>query len=380
MKYLFLSLSLTLFFSCFDKTDSYSYSEYNSETASESIDVSNGNFNKNQNASDATKLYKIKSIQFDMIFGVMPIPTSWKAVHNNAEKILFEGPNGIKVYNEQFVRYSYSNNPELNYYSEQSGSTVKPPKSLDQVINEDLRPFLESKGLAYLGKFPLPKMARVDKNFDNALFKAMPENKTFECVVTEWKDKDGTRSLGVIRYFTNYYTTMGAMDWGYTLNSMEAPESAYENAKNAYLNALTNLQINPNWIQKNNHYYAQKSQQSNAQHQQRMAAIRAQGQAIRNNANTYSSISDSNHESWKRRNAMTDTGHSNTINSGIWERSTMQDQSGKQYQVEGYYDNVWKGSDDNTYIGTNNTNWNPNIDNATNGIDWEQLEYTDDNF
>ncbi|MEY8849337.1 hypothetical protein AB9K26_11000 [Psychroserpens sp. XS_ASV72] len=382
MKSILLLLSLTLLFSCFDKNDSYSYSEseFDSEAYSLNENGENASLIKKQNQASATKLYKIKSIQFDMIFGVMPIPSSWKAVNNNKENILFEGPNGIKVFNEQFVRYSYSNNPELNYYSEQSGSTVKPPKSIDKVINEDLRPFLESKGLTYLGNFPLPKMAQLDKNFDKALFKSMPENKTFECVVTEWKDQNGMRSLGVIRYFKNYYTTMGAMDWGYTLNSMEAPESDYDAAKKAYLSALTNLQINPNWIQKNNQYYAQKSQQSNAQHQQRMAAIRAQGQAIRNNGNTYSSILDSNHESWKRRNAMTDAGHSNTINSGIWERSTMQDQSGNQYQVEGYYDNVWKGSNDNTYIGTNNTNWNPNIDNATNGIDWEQLEYTDDNY
>ena len=169
------------------------------------------------------------------------------------------------------------------------------------------------------------------------------------------------------------------MDWGYTINALEAPQGIYDQAKSDYINALLNLQVNPKWIQRNNQYYAQKSGQSAAQHQQRMAAINAQGQSNLNTGNTYNSILDSSHESWKRRNAMTDVGHSNTINSGVWERSTMQDQSGNQYQIEGYYNNVWKGNDD-LYLGTDDYNYNPNIDSNTNGIDWEQLEYSDDNL
>lgn len=168
------------------------------------------------------------------------------------------------------------------------------------------------------------------------------------------------------------------MTWGYTINALEAPEAVYEQAKKDYINSLVNFQYNPNWIQKNNQHYAQVSRQSTAGHNQRMAAIKAQGQAAINAGNTYSSISDSSHESWKRRNGMTDAGQAKSVDA-IWERSNMQDQSGNQYQVEGYSNNVWK-TNNNEYVGTDNTNWNPNIDNTTNNIDWERLENSDDNY
>lgn len=330
--------------------------------------------------SNKTKLYKIKSTQHKMLFGVLPIPASWKVVDNRKDNILFEGPDNLKVYGDLFAGFSYSKDPQLNYFNQQQGTKVKPPKSLEQVINEDLKPYLAKEGWTYIGLFEIKQLAQKDSQFDKSLFKSVPENKTYHCVGTEWKNNEGKKSLGIIRYYTNYYTTMPSMDWGYTVNALEVSKTGYEKAKRDYINALLNLEINPNWLQKNNQFYANQSRQSNAQHQRRMAAIRAQGQAAINTGNTYSSIIDSNHESWKRRNGMVDAGHSNTINTGIWERNTMHDQNGNQYQVEGHYDNVWKGNDDNTYLGTNNTNWNPNIDNSTNSIDWELLENSDDNY
>jgi hypothetical protein len=330
------------------------------------------------NSNGQLKAYKIMNKQFGMVFGIMPIPQSWKESDKNKDNILFEGPNGVKVYGEQFNSFYYSNNQQQNQYAQQGGSNVKAPKSLDRLINEDFKPFLEKKGLRYVGQFPLPQLAQADLNFQQSIFKATPEQRNYQCVVTEWEDTKGVKSIGVIRYFTAQYTSIGGMDWGYTINSMEAPKAIFEQAKKDFINALINFKVNPNWLQANNQYYAQASQQSNAGHQQRMAAIQAQGQASRNISNTYSSISDSNHESWKRRNGMTDAGHAKSVDA-VWDRSNMNDQNGNQYKVEGYYDNVWKGGNDQ-YIGTNNTNWNPNIDNATNGTNYEQLEYTDDNY
>ncbi|MBR9846530.1 MAG: hypothetical protein GYB35_10715 [Algicola sp.] len=371
---LFLVISVLFFYSCTDQKESY----LSSSATVDNVNDSENTTENNDNTSKTLKLYKIKSQQFGMLFGVMPIPDSWNIISNSKDNILFESQNGIKVYGERSNMFFYSNNQELNYFYKQGGNQVKAPKGINAVLNEDLKPFLESNGLNYVRQFPLPQLAQTDKQLDNALFKSVPEEKKYECIGTEWEDQNGNKSLGIIRYFTTYYPTAGGMNWGYTLNALEAPKAVYEDAKKDYINALLNLQINPNWIQKNNQYYAQQSQQSKAAHQQRMASIRAQGQALTNTGNIYSSISDSNHESWKRRNAMTDAGHSKSVDA-IWERSNYNDQSGNQYQVDGYYNDVWK-TNNNDYIGANNTNWNPNVDNATNGINWEQLENSDDNY
>lgn len=379
MKYCILLISLILFCSCIESnSDPISSEVYNGDLSAEK-DVESYVESPQVTKANATKLYKIKSTQYNMLFGVLPIPQSWKVVDNRKDNILFEGPNGLKVYGDLFAGFSYSQDPQANYFYQQQGTKVMPPKSIQQVIEEDLKPYLSKEGWTYLGFFELEQLAKKDTEFDKALFKSVPENKTYRCVVTEWKHNNGKKSLGIIRYYTNYYTAMPNMDWGYTINALEVSQEAYESTKREYINTLLNLKINPNWIQKNNQVYANKSRQSSAQHQRRMAAIHAQGQIATQTANTYSSILDSSHDSWKRRNAMTDAGHSNTINSGIWERSTMQDQSGNQYQVQGYYDNVWKGTNDN-YVGTNDVNWNPNIDSSTKAIDWEQLENNDDNY
>ncbi|WP_040254518.1 hypothetical protein [Psychroserpens mesophilus] len=374
-------ISIVFFFSCNDQKDASLYSNSTTETGNNfEIGLDNASESKSEDrnkSSKQLKLYKIKNEQFGMLFGVMPIPNSWNILNNSKDNILFEAENGVKVYGERYNSFFYSNNQELNYFYQQNGNQVKAPKDITRVINEDLKPFFESKGLKLLDQFPLSQLAQADKQLDNALFKSIPENKTFECIVTEWEDQNGIKVLGVIRYFSTSYPTAGGMNWGYVFNGMEAPKAVYEEAKKDYINALLNLQVNPNWIQKNNQFYAQKSQQSNANHQQRMAAIRAQGQSLINTGKTYSSISDSNHESWKRRNAMTDAGHAKSVDA-IWERSNLNDQNGNQYQVDGYYNTVWMNSN-NEYFGTNNTNWNPNVDNATNGINWEQLEHSDDN-
>lgn len=311
--------------------------------------------------------------QFKMVYGIMQIPISWQTAEKNKENVFFEGPNGVKVYGDWFNSFYYSNDPQRNAFAQQGGSNVKAPKSIEKLINEDFKPYLTGKGLRFINQFAIPQIAQGDTNRDRAIYKSTPENKQYQCIATEWEDDNGIKSMLIIRYFTNQYTAIGGMDWGYTLNSVEAKKSHYEATKNAYINALVGMQVNPNWVRANNQYYAQKTQQGNAAHNQRMADIENAGRISRNTAATYSSISDSSHESWKRRNAMTDAGHEKAVN-GVWERSNMYDQNGTQYQVDGYNNQVWKNAN-NEAIGSNNPNWNPNIDNNTNGVNWEQLEY-----
>lgn len=349
------------------------YAEFNNNNNSETY---NNNIPVKTNAANNNSLkgYKVMSKQFGIPVGTMPIPSTWDISNNQKEGVLFESNDGVKVYGERFFSHFYSNNQELNYFMKQNGSQVKPPKDIQRVLKEDLLPYAESQGIRLVNQFPLNQLAQFDKRFDSYLFKGTPENKHFQCIATEWIEKNGNKSIGIIRYFINQYPTTGGMDWGYTLNSMSASKNNYESAKKVFINSLVNFKINPQWVEANNRYYSQQSQQSNAGHQQRMAALRAQGQASQNISNTYSSISDSNHESWKRRNNMNDAGHSNTINSGIWERSTVSNpNTGQTYQVEGQQD-YYYGNNKNEYIGTNDALYNPNMDNSINNQEWIEYE------
>ncbi|MFD2725455.1 hypothetical protein [Hyunsoonleella rubra] len=372
-----LSFLTLIIFSCGQQKENNDYAEFGYDSNTYFEDEAK-EFNKaqpvqnNARPNGTLKGYKVMSKQFGMPVGVMPIPNSWQVSNNKQKGILFESNDGVKVYGERFISHFFSNNQELNYISQQNGSRVAPPKDLNRVLQEDIIPYAQQQGLKLVNQFQLPALARFDKQFDSYLFKGMPENKQYQCVATEWVDQKGEKSIGIIRYFTNHYPTTGGMDWGYTLNAMGAPANAYEGAKKAFINSLVNFQINPQWVQANNQYYAQLSGQSAAAHQQRMSNIKAQGQAILNNGRTYSSITDSNHESWKRRNAMNDAGHSSSINNGIWERTTISNPStGQQYYAEGQNDYYWVNQN-NEYYGTNDANYNPNIDNSMNNQDWTQ--------
>lgn len=379
--FIYILISIVLFACGQKQNNQYSGFDYDSESFYEEDNFESEKINQqstnNQNSNKKTKGYQVMSAKFGIPVGVMPIPNSWKESKNKKEGILFESSDGVKVYGERFKSHFYSNNQQQNYYAQQGGSIIQPPKNVNRVIQEDINPYAESQGLRLVNQFPIPQLAQFDKRFDSYLFKSSPENKQYQCIAMEWEDQNGGKSIGIIRYFTNLYTTLGGMDWGYTLNSMGAPKNKYEQAKKAFINSLVNFQINPQWVQANNQYYAQLTQQSNTGHQQRMAAINAQGQTIRNNGNTSSSILDSNHESWKRINGMQDAGHSNSINSGVWERSTVSNpNTGQTYQVEGQ-NNYYYGNNNNEYIGTDDALYNPNIDNSMNNQDWTPYEIED---
>lgn len=372
---------LTILFSCGQQKENTNFAEFDNDPRAYYEEQQNKNINhkstKTNTANNNLKSYKIMSKQFGMPVGIMPIPNSWEIKNDKKTGVLFESNDGVKVYGERFKSHYYSNNQQQNYYVKQGGSIIQPQKNINRVIQEDLKPYAESQGLKLVKQFPLPQLAQFDKRFDSYLFKSTPENRQYQCIATEWEDQNGDKSIGIIRYFTNQYTTLGGMDWGYTLNSMVAPKEHYKHAKKAFINSLVNFQINPQWIQVHNRYYSNLSQQSNAGHQKRMAAINAQGQASRNIGNTYSSIIDDSHDSWKRRNGITDAGHSNSINSGVWERSTVTNpNTGQSYQVEGQ-NNYYYGNNNNEYVGTDNVLYNPNIDNSMNNQDWIEYEIED---
>jgi hypothetical protein len=107
-----------------------------------------------------------------------------------------------------------------------------------------------------------------------------------------------------------------------------------------------------------------------------MAQIKSFGEANTRRHNERMAASDARHNAWMGGQAASDAGHAAYVN-GIWERQNMTDYNGNQYQVDGYDNNVWINQN-NEYIGTDNTLWNPNTDNTTNYDTWNQLQTTDD--
>ncbi|HLV14033.1 MAG TPA: hypothetical protein VKY41_02555 [Xanthomarina sp.] len=375
--YFYTLLILILFCSCGENKENYEFPNdgFKTENNNSNQDV---NSIQNKQKTHALKPYYVMNKQFGIPIGAMPIPSTWKKKEQNSENIYFEGPNGIEVYGEVSNSFFYSNSPERNQYTLNTGSQVKPVKSTQRLIEEDLRPLVEAEGLQFINQFPLPQLAQFDNKFNSYIFKSTPEQRHNDCIVTEWEGPDGKLTMVIVRYFIAQYTSIGGLDWGYTLNSMSAPKTEYENAKNAYINSLVNFEINPQWVQTSNQYYAQAAQQSNTAHQIRMANIQAQGEQMRAAGRASSQALDNQYNTWRANQASSDASHSQYID-GIYERRNMADPSGNIYKVDGYENNVWLNNN-NEYLATDNSLYNPNTDNTNNDYNWQQLEETDNGY
>ena len=205
-------------------------------------------------------------------------------------------------------------------------------------------------------------------------------------MATEWKNQEGISSIVIVRYYAVQYQN-GISGWNIILNCLEASKSYFEEAKTNYINGILNFQINPQWVQVSNQYWKQQAQQAMAGHKQRMAAIEnfgrnntarhnarmAASDAQYNNWRSGQAASDAQYNSWRDGQISSDAGQSNYVD-GIWEQRNMTDpNTGQTYKIEGYDNNVWMNQN-NEYIGTDNTLYNPNIDNNVNNQNWTQIE------
>ena len=116
-----------------------------------------------------------------------------------------------------------------------------------------------------------------------------------------------------------------------------------------------------------------KAQESTIAHNQRMAAIEAFGRANTARYNQRMAASDAQYNSWRASQVASDANQSRFID-GIWERRNMTNpNTGQTYKIQGYDNNVWMNQN-NQYFGTDNSLYNPNLDNFINQQNWNKLE------
>ncbi len=342
-------LAAFIFVSCINSTSQseneseFSESQNHSETSSDSI------------KKRAIKYFPIKDTQQNMLMAVMPIPVDWKLSDNKKENVFLESPKGVKTYYVVGNEFMYSNNNFINDSFRQMGYETKPPQPFEQVL-EELKAYASKLGAELTNQYELTQLTRSDENLDKLLFKSTPEQKTIRVVATEWMDDKGIASIGIIHYYVAY--TEMSLYWGYYMESMEAPKDYFPTARRDFVNALLNVQINPQWIQSQNQKVQQQMQQQMAGHKQRMAGLRAQGAQI---------VS-----SGKQHDAMTTRTHQKFMD-GLNDRVSITNPSnGQSYKVDLGSNHYWI-NDANQLITSDNANYNPNGDLNTNST-WVEAQ------
>lgn len=304
-----------------------------------------------------------------MIMSRIPLPSTWKKQTKGDYSYI--GPNGVKIYRERTSMFMFSNDQQTNNIYQQSGVPIQFPKSVDQVINEHFISYADKINRKLVKQYPIPQIARWDKQHDDQLYKSMPSQKTFNVMGLEWQDPDGTKFLTVLHHFVSYDNYGGY--WGLIYTILEAPEIAFEKAKRQYINGLLNKQTNPQWIQMNNQNDMQIAQQSNADHQARMAGIKAMGDQGTANHNARMAAMDQNMESWRANQAADDRSHNRVIDNIRGETNVSSSNTGTTYKVETGAKQYWI-NEHGEYIKSDNSFYNPNMDKTINNQTWIEYE------
>ncbi len=319
--------------------------------------------------NDAMKYFNTIDSRNGIVMSRIPLPSSWQK--QNGGDYLYTGPNGIKIHGERGGSFIFSKDPQMNQMYQQSGMQVQLPKSIEQVINEGFMEYADKINRKLVRKYPMPQIAAWDKQFDDQLYKSMPSQKTFTVMGLEWRDPDGTSFLTILHHFVSYDQYGGY--WGITYSVLEASKGAFDQAKTQYINGLLNQQINPQWLQAVNQKDMQIAQQSNAAHQQRMANIKSFGDQNTARFNDRMAAMDQNMASWRANQAASDRNQELFVDYIYGNTNVSDPNTGQTYKVEAGANQYWMNNQ-GEYIKSDNSLYNPNLDQNINNQTWTEYE------
>ncbi|REK07674.1 MAG: hypothetical protein DWQ36_10645 [Acidobacteria bacterium] len=315
-----------------------------------------------------------------MVQSVSPFPATWSLQQTTDGSLQGNGPGGVRLHPTQVSRFAWADDPFARQSIAQAGQQLAPPLPLEQILEQQIRPAAAAQGNQLVRAYPIPEVEGLFTRFGAAMVQTGSQRQ-WRALGSDWSDGRGTMTF--VSIVQAVFRNQQMVTWVLQTTSLEAPDEIFEEAKRDYLYAIGNTQINPHWqqamngqlqgqIRANEAYASEMMARSRAAHQQRMAAIEAQGNAARSIGQTYSDILDINHSGYLKRDDMNTAGHSALIDS-IGERTLIGNhETGEHYTVDAGSRYYWVASDA-TYVGTDNPLWDPRTDQRTNDVEWTKF-------
>lgn len=334
-----------------------------------------------QNAESPIRWHYYKDREYGMVQSRAPVPVSWTVSENPDTEIQIQDPHGLIVHKKQKEMFTYSNDPFALETARLRNMQIAPVMPLETIVQQHIRPGAEAQGYAFVKNYPLPGVKAFLENYAAKMPKTGSQMQ-LNILGTEWADNKGNKSFVIL---TQSIITQGKyVVWTIETTELEAPAAHFEEAREAYIYARANTEINPDWqrvkngelinnINRTKAFWAAKSQESARAHQQRMAAIQSWGNTSRTIAKTYSDISDISFAGYLKRSDMISEGQRKTINA-IQVRTVIGNQeTSEYYNVDAGSKYYWVNNQ-GEYIGTDNALYDPRIDNKINDKQWTKFK------
>ncbi|HRG90880.1 MAG TPA: hypothetical protein PLW44_17785, partial [Chitinophagales bacterium] len=116
--------------------------------------------------------YAFKDAQ-GQVAAVMPFPADWKVMPgsgNGAPSIT--GPHGLKVTDYPAQSFMYVHDPNMQQMYYQSGQRLRAMPGIEQLIQQDLVPWANNRGLQFVKHYEIPEVSKIDKWYSDQLYKA----------------------------------------------------------------------------------------------------------------------------------------------------------------------------------------------------------------
>ncbi|MEM6515197.1 MAG: hypothetical protein AAF688_03360 [Bacteroidota bacterium] len=328
-------------------------------------------FGRKQNNNSNKKPLPLKVLSNGMTESVLMIPISWQQENRN-DAILAEGPNGIKMFRTIVNSFTASDDPMVREWMNKNGTAYKPVATAKQFINGDLKTIIEKGGNRLVSVNFSPVLTKKAKQTEDLFWKANPEQGKNEVYITEWEDNEGNKSVMVV----NHYIVRGSQNftsWGYSLRALDAEKAVYPRAKNDFLFALANEQINRQYVQVINSQRQKQLADQRKHNNQLQQNLNSQWQSHQAYNRSQQKVRQDSWDSYYYREGVMDK-TSDQFNNAITGQTNVYDpNTGEGYKIDDtnqyYYTNG-----DGEYIGTNDPNFNMNGEYDTGSTTWEEMK------
>ncbi len=304
------------------------------------------------------------------IVSYLPLPVSWRQTNSG-----FQGPNGIMVNSMPSEVYYFNVDP---YTAQMAGMQVANPVPMNTIFQQRIVPAIQQQGGKLIKTYPLQQIAqRSQQLMQSALNRSRVQS--FNVLASEWLQPNGSKSLILMTQVIMH--SQGASCWSIGLAELEAPAQFFDKAKDTYLYAQANFQVDRNTamahaadLNRMDRESQARLDQSRAAHNARMRSNEAAFQATqRSHTSTSNEISDMSMRGYWSRSDMQDRMRNKEINAIHQEYTVTNPWDNRNMQVQSGYQNYYINSQGDI-IGSNDLNFNPNVHNQYNHTQWRKMK------
>jgi hypothetical protein len=190
----------------------------------------------------------------------MPLPANLKVNPNYKDSLKISGPNGIMVAEMDPMNFAYSENSSLQKDLYNEGFEWYAYPTIEELAPNFLKP-MKTNGFIELNQYPLPAYT---ERMQKSLNRLKIPGGTVKAFARVFELKGPKNEDAVILMAQSKISVNGVDFWSVNISVLKTPTADFKMARDTYLFALNNIEVNPKIVDDTNQEIKSELQQNNA--------------------------------------------------------------------------------------------------------------------